>query len=329
MKPPTNVVVIANERSFDSRQIAKKYGDAYSLPAKQRINIQCASSEEVPLNEYRRNIENAVFQHLRKHDLYETVDYLVLTKGIPIRIREGGFSVDAALMVAPMRLPFRRGVTEWHFNPFFDSKGAFSRKKTGFHLATRLDGYLADHAIRLVDNSKKAKQKKGIFMLDQDPTRKGGSYDLVNSSMQSAARLLKQKGFEVIFDQTKDFLGDRGDLMGYYSWGSNDAHFAQARYRRLRFYPGAIAETAVSTSARTFKRTDQGQSLIADLIESGVTGVKGYVSEPYAEALCRAAILFERYTAGRNLAESFYAASPFLLWKDLVIGDPLCAPFAK
>ena len=32
---------------------------------------------------------------------------------------------------------------------------------------------------------------------------------------------------------------------------------------------------------------------------------------------------------GRNLAESFYAASRFLKWKDVVIGDPLCCDGMK
>ena len=38
--------------------------------------------------------------------------------------------------------------------------------------------------------------------------------------------------------------------MGYASWGSNDAKFTSENYLSIRFVPGAIAETAVSTSAR-------------------------------------------------------------------------------
>ena len=62
---------------------------------------------------------------------------------------------------------------------------------------------------------------------------------------------------------------------------------------------------------------------------SAPTGVKGYVSEPYTFALAKPDILFDRYTNGMNLAESFYAASQFLKWKDVVIGDPLCDPYRK
>ena len=70
------------------------------------------------------------------------------------------------------------------------------------------------------------------------------------------------------------------------------------------------------------------QSLIADLVAQGVTGCKGYVSEPGIMAMAHADILFDRYTAGFNLAESFYSATWLIRCKELVVGDPLCAPYA-
>jgi hypothetical protein len=39
-------------------------------------------------------------------------------------------------------------------------------------------------------------------------------------------------------------------------------------------------------------------------------------------------ILFDRYTRGYNLAESYYMASRCIKWRDLIIGDPLCSPYA-
>jgi len=36
----------------------------------------------------------------------------------------------------------------------------------------------------------------------------------------------------------------------------------------------------------------------------------------------------ERYTSGYTMAESFYAASHFVGWQDVVIGDPLYCPYA-
>ena len=144
-----------------------------------------------------------------------------------------------------------------------------------------------------------------------------------------AARLLQSRGFQVSVDATETFIAPPEPLMGYASWGSNDGAFSLDAYRRLRFQPGSIAETFVSTSGRTFRRTSGGQSLVADLIEQGLTGVKGYVSEPFTMALAKPDILFERYTSGFNLAESFFMASPLAMWKDVVVGDPLCRPYPR
>jgi hypothetical protein len=37
--------------------------------------------------------------------------------------------------------------------------------------------------------------------------------------------------------------------------------------------------------------------------------------------------MFDRYTRGWTLAESFYAASALVGWEDIVIGDPLCRAY--
>lgn len=95
------------------------------------------------------------------------------------------------------------------------------------------------------------------------------------------------------------------------------------------YLDGSLAETIVSTGARSFNYpTSYGQSLIADIIRAGVTGVKGYCYEPYLDAIAHPNILFDRYTAGWNLAESYYAASIKLSWMDVVVGVPKLAPFS-
>jgi Tfp pilus assembly protein PilF len=133
--------------------------------------------------------------------------------------------------------------------------------------------------------------------------------------------------------------------MGYYSWGSTDPQ-NRVRIVKMDFVPGAIGATFVSTDARTFKEPPASwlptntndratwfegspQSLVADLIREGLTGVAGQVSEPYLQSAVRPDVLFPVYLAGFNLVESFYLAIPHLSWQTVVIGDPLCTPFAR
>jgi hypothetical protein len=92
---------------------------------------------------------------------------------------------------------------------------------------------------------------------------------------------------------------------------------------------GAVGDTYVSTGGRSFTYlTRYGQSLVADLIKDGISGIKGYVYEPYLSAVAHPNILLERYTSGYSLAESFAMASEISLsWMDVIIGDPKVAPY--
>ena len=51
-------------------------------------------------------------------------------------------------------------------------------------------------------------------------------------------------------------------------------------------------------------------------IPQGVTGAKGYTNEPLLQAVASPSILWDRYTHGKTLAESFHAASRFVGWED-------------
>lgn len=339
----SRVLVVINDNSRASRQIGAYYVAKRHVPASHVCHLRCPDIEETDEAGFSRDILAPAATALSRPDVARSVDFLVLTKGIPLRLRSttpspdprlsaNGDSVDGRLMcqdVAGMPSPGR--------NPFFNSRQRFSHARTHLYLATRLDGYTVGDASALVDRALRAKPATGRFLLDGCPGRAGGAdppltpfgQPTLNGSLDVAARSLTARGFRVMLDQSETFVGRIPNLMGYWSWGSNDPRFDAALYKGNGWRPGALAETAVSTSGRTFLPTTGGQSLIADLVASGVTGVKGYVSEPYTFSMARADILFDRYTRGWTLAESFYCASPVLHWKDVVLGDPLCAPYAK
>jgi uncharacterized protein (TIGR03790 family) len=265
--------------------------------------------------------------------------------------------VDDPNYRAPDNGPFH-GVS-WS-NRFWNSKRHFSHAAFGGYLVTRLDGYTQADAIGLTTKSLAAeaalgagKAPAGQVLLDEDPgygvsspaaqpysvlqhnppvrdtsrIPRESDYADWNADLQLASDTLKARKLPCLLETTNTFKGHITGLMGYMSWGSNDHHYDAAAYQSLGFADGAIAETAVSTGARTFLPTSGGQSLIVDLIRQGVTGVKGYTDEPFLQATASASILFGRYTAGWNLAESFWAASNQVGWEDVVIGDPLCRAY--
>jgi uncharacterized protein (TIGR03790 family) len=231
-------------------------------------------------------------------------------------------------------------------NHYWKADVPFSHAKFGGYLVTRLDGYTQADAEALVTRAveaESAKTRTGEVLLDVQPGFKFKMEDVArqpldvtsdipdesdygswNADLVKAGELLEARKIRVELDRSETFVGDRSDLVGYFSWGSNDSKYSERAYESLRFAPGAIGDTAVSTSARTFLHTSGGQSLITDLIAHGITGVKGYTDEPLLQAIASPSVVMDRYTSGFTLAESFYAASRFVGWEDVVIGDPLC-----
>ncbi len=348
-----HVLVVCNINSNDSIKLTEYYARKRQVPPENVVQIDVPTTEEVVRGLYDNNIERPIRNAIKKAK--HRVDYIVLTRGIPFRVHDSwGYSVDSLLVgmdktfeLSPANFPPQGEGFMRHANPYFNSKAPFSSERFGIYLVTRLDGYSLDDAKRLVERSIKAKATRGPFLFDLAPNRfddPGGreSSGWHSGKMEASSQDLASSGFETIIEDSAQvrkrnedlsyndkFLALDEGLMGYVSWGSNDTSFDLETYRKLKFLSGSIAETYVSTSARTFIPTDDGQSLIGDLIQNGVTGVKGYVSEPWTIALCRVDVLFDRYTKGYNLAESFYASSQLIKWKDMVIGDPLCRPYGR
>lgn len=322
---PTNLLVVINDNSAISKEVGQYYAEKRNIASKYILHVKCPDKEMITAGEYEVHVLKPVKAFVEKPGI--GIDYIVLTKGVPLAIG-GGHSIDGLLVCMDAGLDHRnqKGPAA---NPYFEKNEPFSHDKFGMYLVTRLDGYTKEDAKALVDRAIAARPQKEVFLFDLDPHRSQGGYKGFNEDMQKAHEILKARGFTSTIDTGEEFLGRRNNLMGYCSWGSNDRKFDKEKYRGNRFLPGSIAETAVSTSGRTFVPTEEGQSLVGDLIKSGVTGVKGYYAEPTLAAIASPSILFDRYVSGYNLAESFYMASRFVFWRDIVIGDPLVAPYAK
>ena len=282
---------------------------------------------------------------------------------IDSRIAALGYQTDAtASLVNISDLDYGNTfVGQAYANKFWNSIDRFSHSTFGGYLVTRLDGFTQADAISLTTRSLQAEANlannttnSGVILLDSCATfgypigpqpysiipenyvvgqqiniTTEGPYGLYNVDMQEAASDLSSNSIAVQFDNSSNFIGNISNLDGYVSWGSNDSNYLASSYNSLTFAPGALAETAVSTGARTFLPTNVGQSLIANLISQGVTGVKGYTDEPLLVAVASPKIIFNRYRQGWTLAESFYAASRLVNWMDLVIGDPICIAYGN
>lgn len=329
--PAERVLVVINGQSASSDSVGQYYAAQRGIDATHVLRVDLTIGDEIGEINFKEDLVAPVRAAIAA--LPVRIDFILLTPGIPIRVaHKNGYSVDALLAGMNLPIPPMVGLdSAWllrYHNPYFNATGPFDSDRYGMYLVTRLAcGALAD-CFALVDRSVQAQPVRGPFFFDAAPPKAAvDGYSYMNSTLYGAADVLRRVGAVVAMDSSAAFVAPREAVMGYVSWGSNDAHYDSVAYHAVRFLPGALAETFVSTSARTFGPTMGGQSRIVDLVAQGATGVKGYVSEPYTFALADSRILFDRYIRGATLAEAFYAASRMVLWKDLVVGDPLCAPY--
>ena len=344
-----NVLLVINELSPDSIRVGEHYAAVRAVPSTQVVRIKAPVSEAITRAEYAAAIEGPIGAWLSRHLLQDRVLFIVLTKGIPLRVDgTGSLSGTIASVDSELTLLYRKltGVPVLAAgridNPYFlgerppSEARRFSRIDADIYLVTRLDGFTADDVIKLIDRGAKP-SREGRIVLDQKSTvlDRGGDFWLA----ETATRLtVAGQGGRVQLETTRALATTTEPVLGYFSWGSNDPA-NQLRQVGLRFSAGSIGGMYVSTDGRTFKEPGPGwkpapagsatggQSLVADLIREGITGISANVAEPYLDAIVRPQILFPAYLSGFTLAESYYLAMPYLSWQTMVIGDPLCAPY--
>jgi uncharacterized protein (TIGR03790 family) len=350
-----NVLLVVNDTSAASATIAAHYQAQRHLADTHVVHIKAPDRETVSRTQYEQTIEGPVGAWLARNALQDRILYIVLTKGVPLRIagtggRDGSVSsVDSELTLLYRKLlgydipALGRVPNPYYLNaaPIASAK-RFTRFTSDLYLVTRLDGFTVEDVLRLIDRGM-SPSTAGRIVLDQKSTLvdRGGDGWLA----EAAARIGQTAdASRVLLEDTKAVAATTDPVIGYYSWGSNDPANVLRRFG-LTFSPGAIGGMFVSSDGRTFVEPPADwkpsgpnggpgfagsfQSLAGDLIRDGITGVAGHVEEPLLDATIRPQVLFPAYLAGFTLAESFYLAMPFVSWQTVVVGDPLCAPFQR
>lgn len=336
---PERVLVVVNRAVDESKEIAQYYAERRGIPEANICRIRAPREEQITRRDYEAWVEPAVRKCLQKGDARERIDYIVTTKGVPLKISgPGQAAVDSELTLLYGKMAGKKYALEGKVpNPLFrQSSVAFTKERFGIYLVTRLTGFTVDDVTAMIDRGLVAENRGTVIL---DGTSNG--HPMGEAWLTGASRVLA--GGRASLDRAVDVVYGATDVIGYGAWGSNDKQRIADGTRDLKFawLPGAIATEYVSSDGRTFEEpppdwvptswadrlnfwASTPQSLTADFIRQGATGASGHVYEPKLDAVPHPDVLFPAYLQGRNLAESFYLSIPYLSWMNIFVGDPLC-----
>ncbi|MCK5559360.1 MAG: TIGR03790 family protein, partial [Thermoplasmata archaeon] len=236
-----DVLVIYNWNSSVSVKIARYFQSQRNIPEINICNITVPINEQInraQFNELRKYVEN----HLQNNDLVTKINYIVTTKGVPLKIYEGGdrlASVDAELtMILGV---YSQYIANWRTfpNTYYGSWRDFTKEYYDIYLVTRLTGYDFNDVKSLIDNATSSYGQQGNFVFDFDPTKEGnGGTRARNDWLENANTILTNKGFSSKIHTGGAFLIDETNVAGYSSWGSRDGQY---------FSPAVTSNTGLET----------------------------------------------------------------------------------
>lgn len=351
---PDSVAVVSNRNVPGSVALAAMYGEARAVPARQRCALDLPTDDTLSLADFRARFTEPLRRCLTDAGVDERIEAYALMRGLPIRVTiplaggAQGVSLAAALMVERSRLldgtallDAAPGVARtcsgshcvgarWA-NPFND--GAFTPGwgtelggvRWSLRLATMLHGRSDEDAARLLRSALDAERAGGVpgtwlFMNGADRAR--GALDVEYDDVVAALRDLGQTDVaRVPFN-----AADTGRTLAAFVTGTASLG---ATIEGNRFSAGAIVDNLTSLGAvpQNFAPTGEAQVSIARWVAMGVAGVHGTVEEPLNNCFPSRRFAVD-YAEGATLAEAYLRHMPFVYWRNLVLGDPMAAPWA-
>jgi uncharacterized protein (TIGR03790 family) len=330
-----DVAVIVNETSQVSVEIVNYFQQQRDIPAQNIIYISATTDEEIDsltFEQIRLQIEN----YMIDNNLEETINYLVTTKGVPLKVKRGSCGVmppdilrcasfDSELALILGDLSDKIAQTHGFLNPYFHAGGHFNHADFSIYLVTRLDGYTKEDVINLIDRSGPnipVSQLTTKMVFDISFAGANELSIFVNK-MQESIAAVSSNGWSTIFHPQNEWLTDQKNVFGYYGINFQPEN----KVLNNTWVKGSVAELPCELSAATFDETINMDNdlLIADLIAEGATGAHGVVYVNYFSRSLDVKKLYSFYTdttSMYNLAESYYSSIPWLSWHSVVIGDP-------
>ena len=354
---PASVAVVANSTVAESVELARRYLRARSIPERQLCLLDLPTADTIPLDSYRTALADPLDACLDAAGVSDRIEAVVLVRGVPLRVTvpvEGGdqraslaatlsawkSTVDGEPLVGrPPGVRSNCGGTpclaaQWR-NPFAQGvfEAGWTRSTGGVEwrplIVTMLNARSTDDAARLVSSATTAEAFRPsgqfLFMRGANPPRA-----VLDSTSQSASAALAGLALdaEVVDFQTN--LSGR-NLAAFFTGTQTLGDAIEGN----TYLPGSIVDNLTSLGAvpRNFQPAPEGgeppetQVSVSRWVEQGVAGVHGCTDEPLNNTFPSRMMAVD-YAEGGTLGEAYHRHLPFAYWRNLVLGDPMAAPYA-
>jgi uncharacterized protein (TIGR03790 family) len=327
---PQNVLVVVNDNSAASLELGQYYQDARGIPERNVCHVSTTTNYTLSPAAFSNEIEGPVRAHLEAQGLSNQIDYIVVSRDIPYQVGAAGStnSLTAALFYGfrtnaafPCSIPgsFTR-------SDYFAADRGFAHggvpSSNRYYITSLLVSTNTDSAKRLVDRSVGADntQPTGTVFLFHAPDARNAQWPQFEDAAFQSRFFDAVQPWEIVDGYY--FSPGRTNVMGVMASQCCGLPTAQTGFR-----PGALADHFTSFGGVLYEPS--GQQSILEWIAAGAAGASGTIIEPcvFTQKFPHAR-LHTRYAYGFSLGES-YAMSIMNPYETVLVGDPLCAPYAQ
>jgi hypothetical protein len=350
---PDSVAVVANATITESVRLAERYAMARDIPDRHVCTLDLPTAHTIDLATYEDRFAAPLEACLEDRGVLDRIEALVLTKGVPLRVRiptgdrnrraslaavaaawksttlagrplvggEPGVQANCGgtpCYAARYRNPFEQGLFE---AGWVRSMGSVIWRPL---IVTALEGRSYEDAARLVASATTAEANppaRGdfVFMRGRD-----GARGVLDAQFPAVVDLLEDLGFDAEILPFDPNLEGR-DLAAFFVGTSTLSRTIEGN----RYLPGSLVDNLTSFGAvpRNFEPSGESQVSIARWVAQGVAGVHGTTDEPLNNVFPSRRLVVD-YVAGGTLGEAYFRRLPFAYWRNLVLGDPMTAPYA-
>lgn len=333
---PQNVLVVIDEAVPDSVTIGEYYAAARDIPEGNILRLN--SPQLGDFSEVLNNLGTPIKDYCVAEGIEDQIDYVVLTKGIPYTFSGMRDSVSSILYseathtwsgtcdegVAATENPYFRKAQFFDYNEQY-AKGSIPLRNR--RLVMMLSELTPGGAMINIDAgvaSDESDPAGTVYFFSAVPgvavPRLWPRHSFIPNTRASLTSLGVASEHFVVSSEDDANLFNAPDVMGYLT-GAVSVEFVSNTY-----LAGAVADHLTSFGGDLLDAG--GQMSILEFTDAGVTGSSGTVTEPcnFPSKFVNP-ILYERYAAGFNLAETMWMSldQP---WQTMMVGDPLAQPWA-